>query len=123
MSAQARHTGPPSSMINQPPCSSAHTEHVNSPSGETTTSSRGRLWTSANLARLRSDNSGEAQCVRYARSISGSPDLENRSGRRSRVRATYAVSLGLNQRACAQPRNARIAAEIFPKFATVARSR
>ena len=61
--------------------------------------------------------------MRYARSISGSPDFENRNGRRSRVRATYTVSLGFKPRACAQRRNERIAAEIFPKFATVTRSR
>ena len=80
------HTGPPSSMISQPPCSLPHTEHVKSPSGEATTSSGERFWRSANLARFRSDSSGEIQCVRYARSMSGLPDLENRSGRRSRVR-------------------------------------
>jgi hypothetical protein len=123
MSAQAIHTGPPSSMISQPPCSLPHTEQVKSFSGETTTSSGGRLWRSANLARFRSDSSGETQCVRYACSIARSPDLENRSGRRSRVRATYAVSLGLSPRACAQRRKQRIAVEIFPRFAAVTRSR
>ena len=123
MSAQAMHTGASSSMISHPPCSSAHTEQVKSPSGETTTSSGGRLSRSANLARFRSDSSAETQCVRYARSIPGSPDFENCSGRRSRVRARYAVSLGFSPRACAQRRNARIAVEIFPKFATVTRSR
>ena len=87
MSAHAMHTGPPSSMISQPPCSSPHAEQVKSRSGETTTSSGGRLSRSANLARFFSDSSGETQCVRYACSIPGSPDLENRSGRRSRVRA------------------------------------
>ena len=117
------HTGPPSSMINQPPCSFPHTEHVKSLSGETTTSSGGRLRRSANLAHFRSDSSGETQCVRYARSIPTSPDFENRSGRRSRVRATYTVSLGLSPRPSAQRRNERIAVEIFPRFATVTRSR
>lgn len=117
------HTGPPSSMISHPLCPSPHTEHVKSPSGEKTTSSGGRLRRSANLARFRSDSSGETQCVRYARSIPASPDFENRNGRRSRVRATYTVSLGLNPRPSAQRRNDRIAVEIFPRFATVTRSR
>ena len=60
MSAQAMHTGPASSMISHPPCSSPHTEHVKSLTGETTTSSGGRLSTlsqprSLSLRQLRRD--------------------------------------------------------------------
>jgi hypothetical protein len=103
MSAQPRQTGPASSIINGPSLSDPHAEHVKSFTGEITTSCGGRLWRSASRARLRSDSSAETQCVRYARSISGSPVLENRSGRRSRVRATYAVSLGFRP-PCSCPR-------------------
>jgi hypothetical protein len=98
-------------MISHPPSSLSHTEHVHSLTGETTTSSGGRLCRSARRARFRSDSSGETQCVRYARSIPGASDFENRSGRRSRVRATYPVSLGSSPRAFAQRRKHRIAVE------------
>ena len=86
MSAQRMHSGPGSSMINSPPVP-LQAVHVQSLIGDTTTRSGGLLWRSASRARLRSESSGETQCVRYARSIPGFPDFENRSGRRSRVRA------------------------------------
>jgi hypothetical protein len=123
MSAQVRHTGPESSMINHPPSPLPQTEHLQSLIGETTTRSGGRLRRSVRRARFRSDSSWETQCVRYARSISGSPDFENRSGRRSRVRATYAVSLGSSPRTFAQRRQHCIAVEIFPRLVITTRSR
>ncbi len=43
MSAQAMHTGPPSSMINSPPSSLPHREHVQALSAETTTRSARRV--------------------------------------------------------------------------------
>jgi hypothetical protein len=61
--------------------------------------------------------------MRYARSIPGSPDFENRSGRRSLVRATYAVSLGLKPCAAAHRRSTFIAVETFPKLAITTASR
>ncbi len=113
MSAQPMHTGPGPSMIKSPPAP-PQTVHANSLIGEMTTSSGGRLWRSASRARLRSDSSVETQCVRYARSVAGSPPAENRSGCVARERATCAVSLGSSPRAVAQPPNRRSALETFP---------
>jgi hypothetical protein len=55
--------------------------------------------------------------------MAGSSDFENRSCRRSRVRATYPVSLGFNPRAFAHPWKQPIAVEIFPKLAITTRSK
>jgi hypothetical protein len=74
-------------MINRSPVPE-QVVHVQSFSGEMATKSGGRLWRSASRSRLAADSSGETQCVRYARSISVAPLTLNRSGLRSRVRAT-----------------------------------
>jgi hypothetical protein len=63
MSAQARHSGPGCSMISSSPVPS-QAAHLQSRTGEITTSSGGLLWRSASLSRLRSDSRGETQCVR-----------------------------------------------------------
>jgi hypothetical protein len=55
--------------------------------------------------------------------MGGFPDLLKRSGRRSRVRATYAVSLGLRPPFAAQRWKWRTALETLLRFAVTARSR
>ena len=122
MSAHRKHTGPASSIIRSPPVP-AHAVQVQSLTGETTTRSGGRLWRSASRLRADSDRPGDNQWIEYARSIAASPVTLKRSGRRSRVRATYSVSLGRNSRATAHPRNAAIAPEIFGRLAVITRSK
>ena len=59
------------------------------------------------------------RCVRSSRSIPGSPDFENRSGRRSRLRAAYAVSLGSTRAPAPSGETIASRCEILPRFATV----
>ena len=104
----------------------AQPAHVHWFNGSTTTrSGDSSAWRSRST--LRAERPGETQCVRQARLMSGrpltlSPTL-NRSWGRSRVRARYAVSLGVRPRRVAQVRSVRIAVDCLPRPAWTIRSR